>query len=456
MTETLKCPDCSAPLEYPPGGGATMRCPYCNSTVILPGSGQTGPAPNPFQPTTGFVPMIGQAIELAEVIKQLRAGNKIEAIRLYRQHFGVDLATAKGAVEKYAVHHQIGVVAPAATFGATNAGEAGRLAAKVGCGAAGGVVGLTALIMFFVFFMIHRQAAHLKSVTFAPPAPMVLPPRAKKAQPVVPGIAHQVLEFGSEGIGAGKFDDARSIAIDGNGLIYVGEYSNGRIQVFDGQGKFVAAWSIGKDLSLLNLAADQHGTVYAIVPSHIYRYEGASGKLLGEVQNTVDDESLYFSDACCALDGDLYAIGSGHFIIDIDSDGKIKRTLDLNEKVGENISVTRLTVIGTGEIFAMDREKGIFKFAADGRYVNRFGAAGARRAGPGRLTSPQGIASDGKGRIYVSDSFRSIQIFDGDGGYIDSFGTNDVVFGLAISDQTEIYACFRNRHSVRKFVLDKP
>jgi NHL repeat. len=50
------------------------------------------------------------------------------------------------------------------------------------------------------------------------------------------------MEFGSEGIGPGMFTSASSIAVDGSGRIYVGEYDDGRIQVFDPEGKFITQW----------------------------------------------------------------------------------------------------------------------------------------------------------------------------------------------------------------------
>src|SRR5262245_55194629 len=64
-------------------------------------------------------------------------------------------------------------------------------------------------------------------------------------------FANVLLEFGKEGIGPGMFTDARSIAVDGAGQIYVGEYSGGRIQVFDPTGKFVTQWSIGDRKTIL-------------------------------------------------------------------------------------------------------------------------------------------------------------------------------------------------------------
>src|SRR6266542_1805762 len=97
-------------------------------------------------------------------------------------------------------------------------------------------------------------------------------------------FATQTLNFGSEGIGPGMFKDARAIAVDASGKIYVGEYSGGRIQVFDPQGKFITQWSVDPKMPLRGLAADRKGTVYVVQRGKIARHEGETGKLLGEVE----------------------------------------------------------------------------------------------------------------------------------------------------------------------------
>src|ERR1044072_2878689 len=76
-------------------------------------------------------------------------------------------------------------------------------------------------------------------------------------------FANVLLEFGSEGIGPGMFNDGRSIGVDGAGRIYVAEYTGGRVQVFDPAGQFVTQWTIGDRKTLIRgLAADRKGTVY--------------------------------------------------------------------------------------------------------------------------------------------------------------------------------------------------
>ena len=223
------------------------------------------------------------------------------------------------------------------------------------------------------------------------------------------------------------------------------------MQVFDLQGKFLANWNTGSVHNLLALAAGRKGIVYADIAPQIIRFDGMTGKSLGAVDDMNTDVEEFYRDVFVTVDGDVYAIGGNSHIIQLDADGKIKRTIRADDKVGEAVGFQRVLVQPTGEIYAVDRDRGIFKFASDGRDINRFGGGGK-----GHLLSPRNLASDGKGRIYVSDEGPSIQVFDPDGAYIDTVGNNEGAFGLAITDTNEIYACFADRHVVRKFVLDKP
>ncbi len=216
-------------------------------------------------------------------------------------------------------------------------------------------------------------------------------------------------------------------------------------------------WSIGRNKSLMNLTADLHGTVYAVIPFQIFRYEGLTGMPLGEMESTHDDVQENYSDAYAALNGDIYALTNNSDIVILSPDGHIKSFFNGSEKVGEDISLEKIAVLPTGEIYALDRQGGIFKFGPDGRYINRFGSINETPTpGSGHLFSPNNIAVDGHGRIYVADSVTAIHVFDGDGTYLDSFGGEDVIFGIAIDNQNQIFSCFRNLHVIRKYVLDKP
>jgi sugar lactone lactonase YvrE len=267
-----------------------------------------------------------------------------------------------------------------------------------------------------------------------------------------PTFAKPVLEFGSKGIGAGQFKDARTITVDNEGRIYVGEYTGGRVQVFDSRGKFITQWMVDPKSALFALAADRKGTIYVVHPNQLVMYEAATGKLLGDVRKLAPHHYEYYRDLFVALDGSLYAVSSDSSIVHMSSDGQIEDTIKSSEKIGESVNFERVVVSGAGDIYALERSKGIFKFGPDGRYINRFGGEGN---GPGEFSSANSLAVDGAGRIYVSDSGRPVHVFDGNGHYLDSFGESDVVFGLAINDQNEIFAMHRNQNKVIKYVLSK-
>lgn len=447
MAEAFKCPSCAAPLEYPSGGGLSIRCPFCNTTVMLD-AGRAQGTPNEIADRIG--PAMGKAIEFAKIAGLVRAGQKIEAIKIYRQATGASLAAAKTAIDNLALTGSGPKLA-----GIPDPVKLANAGLKFGCGLTIAIAVFAGLIVMFVARSVHNQMA--AQTPFKMP-PIAIPTITLPATPPpAPTFAHMAMEFGTEGIGAGQFKDSRSIAIDGAGHIYVGEYSDGRVQVFDPDGKFLTEWSVGHGKSLLDLAVNRQGTIYAVLPAHIMRYAGATGTPLGEMDTTTDDSEEFYMDACVALDGNIYAIAANSDIVILTPDGKIKSTIKTAEKVGEDVSFFRIAVAGTGEIFALDRQKGVFKFAPDGRYINRFGGGdepGAPRI-PGHLFSPNNLTIDGQGRLFVSDDGPAVQVFDLNGRFIDDFGDDDVVFGVAVNDHDEIFACYRNQHSVRKFVLDK-
>jgi DNA-binding beta-propeller fold protein YncE len=79
----------------------------------------------------------------------------------------------------------------------------------------------------------------------------------------------QVLaSWGSEGSGDGQFSGLTSVAVDStNNRVYVADAMNGRIQVFDSDGKFLAKWLVpewGQPVGFEDLAIDsQRGRLYA-------------------------------------------------------------------------------------------------------------------------------------------------------------------------------------------------
>jgi len=81
-------------LDYD-GRSETIRCSYCATTIIVPDSLKTA---------STKLGVIGdedpiQAAQIHEILRLVEEGKKIEAIKLYRETFGVGLKDAKEAVE---------------------------------------------------------------------------------------------------------------------------------------------------------------------------------------------------------------------------------------------------------------------------------------------------------------------------------------------------------------------
>jgi hypothetical protein len=406
----------------PPEHASTIRCPYCGAGVLL-------------TERAGHVQAASQqqrhSEAIGDVLRKLRAGNKIAAIAAYREHFGVGLAEAKHAVERLEAGQPGGSMPVAAT---RSMGV--RLAGVL-------LVALTAVVGVRLMSRDADPPAAPPAVP-APPPPITMPalpltpPVEKKAET---GFAEEVMRFGSEGTGAGRFDDARSVAVDAAGRIYVAEYTGGRVQVFDSAGTFVTQWSADPRMPLLDLAADRGGTVYVVQSGRINRYEGATGRSLGALPG----RRAGIRDVAVALDGTLWAVADGN-VVHLSRDGSVMKTIDIKEAVDEDASPERVAISGTGDLYVLDKWKAdVYHLNAQGRFVDRFGGGGFPPA--------DDVAVDGRGRVYVSGMMQPISVYSAAGQPLGTITGVSLVFGMAVSDGDALFAAARNDNAVIKYRL---
>ena len=377
MIHTLKCPSCAAPVDFDDKNNArTMRCPFCQNTMVVPDALRRDEAPQVVVSTFGTRPRSGSA--------------------------------------KYVI------------------------------------VGIFVVVLGGIFAVVQVINSAINAARPAvPPRPNIVippfPPDPKKpdATPAPPSFVNTILKFGSEGIGPGSFTDARSIAVDGEGRIYVGEYTGGRVQVFDAEGKFQTQWMVDPKMPLRGMAADRRGNVYVVQSGKIQRYEGATGKHLGELAYA---EGWGFDDIVTTPDGGLVAAWRKHRddIVRFDSDGKVSKVIRsaVSGQTDESELDLRVAVDGLGNIYALGTfTDSVFRFTPDGRYVNRFGGRGDQ---PGQFRSPQSIAVDNQGRVYVSD-FKGVQVFDNNGRYIDVFKPTSIAFGMIFDQHNQLHIAARTQ-----------
>ena len=462
MSIPFKCTSCGGPLEYD-GGALTVRCPFCGNSIIVPEELRAKPAPSWGSGLVdGIFKLQQRAANLQEVARLARSNRKIEAIKLYREIFGVGLEEAKVAVDRMAAGE------PAeATVMSTNAPafhahvfDPQTLVRPVKRFTAVWViitlviVGITVVVGLIIKNTVDKTMDRAFSPVSSGSSSSSSSSSSSTTSPAAPGFASVALKFGSEGIGPGMFKDARSVAVDGEGRIYVGEYTkSGRIQVFDAGGKFITQWAVDPKMPLRDLAADRKGTVYVVQRGEINRFEGASGNSLGKLEYS-GGERAYFDDARVTLDGGLIAVMNNEDIVRFNSNGQVVRAINksISAQTGDPESVDTMAVDGLGNIYALSggHEVAVYKFSPEGRFINRFGSSGEQ---PGQFRAAQAIAVDGRGRIYVSD-IKGIQVFDADGRYLDVFKVaGSVGFGLTFNDRNELFVAARTQ--IIKYTLNK-
>ena len=91
MSTTFNCPSCGAPIDYDGGPDPTIRCQFCNNVVIVPETLRTA-AKEESQPAASPATTLGQTPQWHEIARLVRDGQKIEAVKLFRQITGYELS----------------------------------------------------------------------------------------------------------------------------------------------------------------------------------------------------------------------------------------------------------------------------------------------------------------------------------------------------------------------------
>jgi len=469
MLQSFECPNCQANLDYDAQTQAlTVRCPYCNSTVIVPDTLRQQRGQNAQQPEV-----------LAQIVQLVQNGRKIEAIKLFRETFNVGLKEAKDVVD--AIQRQEDIHLGGTSFhtgSVTVSSYTATPPVQTSSSRGGCVVLFVALILILIgagaFFAINSssQTSFVEQITSITQSntetstseddtlmvittiEAIIPGqeqgRANEA-PGEPAFAEVTLQFGGEeGIGPGFFNDTRRLAVDGEGNIYTGDYSGGRIQVFDAAGKFLATWNAGEDLYMIGMTVDRSGTAYVINVDSVEKYNGMTGEFLGTV-DLPGGQRTYFRTAATGPDGNVYLVADDR-LVRLDNSGNI--VLDIADPFANipDFATTQndATIDGAGNIYVLGSET-IYKLNSQGQFVDQIGSKGD--AEDQFLTSPTSLAVDGKGRIFVED-FNGIKVFEGNGRYLTTIDSPGVSFDMVITDDNDLLVMDRNSNEVRKYRLN--
>lgn len=255
------------------------------------------------------------------------------------------------------------------------------------------------------------------------------------------GDADVLLTFGAEGTGHGYFSDPRHIAVDGEGRIYVADYTTGRIQAFDGSGGFLRQWNVegvNDEAYISSMDASQDGIVYVTETGRILVYDGASGEPLGRL---TDIEG--FSDLFVTEDGDVLAAmwSCGDRLCRFAPDGTVELDIEgaVDEAAGSGELSPLIAADGTGDIFVLGTFTGsVYRFDDEGVYRDMFGSSGTE---PGQFGFPADISIDGRGYVYVPDTGGIISVFETSGRFLDRIDLPfyDYVYGMDVGPDGNLY-----------------
>lgn len=421
QASAFRCPACNASLEMQEPGRPTVRCAYCNTTVVVPDGLR--------QDRSQFADE-----GLAEIGTLIDQGRKIEAIKRYREVSGARLKQAKEAVE--ALERGEAVAMEAAPPGASDR--------NWGC----------SLLLLLLFLLVAAGGVYLFLGRGLNLGDLSLPAGLPGSGPAVTVLAE------GEGTGPGFFQDSRTLAIDSEGQIYAGDFQGGRIQRFAAGGTPLGQWFAESAGPMGGLASGPQGTLYVLERGEINLYERAGGRRLGPIAGELLPEEaemiagIRFDDITAGGDGGMVALGDGA-LLRFDRQGRL---VLLNQELlaalpaGVNTASLRdMAVDGKNSLYLIFTfDDAVYHFDANSTYVDRFGRKGE---GPGEFTAPTALAVDGRGRVLVED-FGRILIFDGDGVFEGAFDVSGAAFALQVHGD-RLYRLDRNGNRLLSYALDR-
>jgi len=193
------------------------------------------------------------------------------------------------------------------------------------------------------------------------------------------------LSWGEKGSGPGQLNDPTGIAVT-NTEVFVSDARNGRIQVFDHEGKFK-------------------------------REFGATGDGIGELGRpmnlTIHDEKLYVPEYMNDRIQVFSLAGEPLEIIGEPGEGPGRFNTPGGVAVADN-----------GDLFVTDfYNQRVQHLRADGSFVKQWGTTGETAKGAGEFTYPTDVALADDGTLYVADGYGNrVQVFGAGGDFLRKWG----------------------------------
>ena len=223
-----------------------------------------------------------------------------------------------------------------------------------------------------------------------------------------------LLSWGSQGTGAGQFDQPFALAVDGSGFVYVADRSNNRIQKFTATGAFVTTWGTpgsgpGQFQNPSGVAVDAAGNVY-VSDTGNYRIQkfAGDGTFLREwgSHGSGDGQFGYVAAVTCDPGGNVYVVDHPNLRVDkFTSDGLLVTSW------GSDAWAFGIATDASHHVFVAEPCYIVTRFTDDGVFIGDWGAPGVFEC-----QNPGGLATDAGGNVYlVKPDLSRVTKFDSNG-----------------------------------------
>jgi len=244
-------------------------------------------------------------------------------------------------------------------------------------------------------------------------------------------------QFGALGSGDGQLNNPYALAVDGNGNIYAADTANNRVSKFDSTGLWIRNLAVGLSTPL-GIAVDKANVVWvAGNTGEIYAYE-ANGSYLAYYYGSYTGTSFfegYIRDIRgLAVTAPLTVppYNGAPAIAVVDSASQAVELMSISAQPTAHAPITAIPAVGgynaqiafdssDNVFFASYDSNTVYKFDKFGAPITQWGSTGT---GNGQFDGAMGVAVDGSNNVYVADRNNNrIQKFDNSGNYITQWGS---------------------------------